>query len=753
MADPEAVVTRQSDAGSQAGRKATADAFPGGWGDKWRNACERLEQAGYGASICRAYHRHGPEVARHAGPANAVRLGRAVSEVVIRAGRQAAAILPEAAVIAAIRLKDGEAFHRWLELVELTARHAPESVSDLLLGTSKFLSLLDVSGLEAFIRMGIATGRSDPERRRRFLACEDEEAGRFLDRESGQANFVELESRLKLYFPALWGMRPAIVEVPRNAPEHLRRRTGFGQGIIHMPAAFPGFNADRSKALYHAALAHMGAHMRFSRKTFPVGELKPLQMAMIALIEDARAERLAMKELPGLAALWRPFHDAPVGGSPIAAGLMARLAGVLVDPDREDADGWVSKGRSLFEEAFAKTPHAQGWVREIGGLLGNDLGQMRLQFDAKTYVVQPAYRDDSMWLWSFDEEDRETMNAEQMLESARLETEETEDAQREPQDSEPDDSENAEEVTLSLQEERGILAARYPEFDHLSGRERPDWCSVFEYVPAEASPKRLERLLEERSDLAGRLTALIRASRISRQERMRRQTDGEFLDLDACIEAAVARRAGEVPDTRIHGRYERRNRDLSVHLLIDTSRSTGDPLPGSGKTVLNVEQEAAALMAHAMAELGDPFAVAGFCSDTREDVRYLRIKEFGEAFDSAALSRLCGLESAFSTRLGAAMRHAAADLQRQQTHRRLLLVVTDGEPSDIDVDGETYLCEDARAAVHAINRQGIDVFCVMLDSGARSDAERIFGTRNILALDAAEKLVDVLPALYLRLRE
>ena len=213
----------------------------------------------------------------------------------------------------------------------------------------------------------------------------------------------------------------------------------------------------------------------------------------------------------------------------------------------------------------------------------------------------------------------------------------------------------------------------------------------------------------------------------------------------------ISRRIGEHPDPRVYGRFERRHRDLAVNLLLDISESTNDKITASDETVLDVERQATALLAHAMSGLGDPFAIAAFCSNRRDDVRYYRIKDFDSPYGAMSKSYLAGLQGGFSTRIGAAMRHAAEDLKRQQTHRRLLLVVTDGEPSDIDVTDKKYLVEDARHVIHELAMDGIDVFCVGLDSGGDSYLMRIFGRRNVVQIDKLESLPEKLPMIYLRL--
>jgi len=152
-----------------------------------------------------------------------------------------------------------------------------------------------------------------------------------------------------------------------------------------------------------------------------------------------------------------------------------------------------------------------------------------------------------------------------------------------------------------------------------------------------------------------------------------------------------------------------------------------------------------------MSELDDPFAIAAFCSDGKEDVHYYRIKNFDAQYDSTSRAYLAGLHGKLSTRMGAAMRHASQDLIAQRTHRRLLLVISDGEPSDIDVEDQQYLVEDSRKVVRSISRLGIDTFCVGLDSGGDNYLHKIFGRKNVAVIDKLEHLPEKLPMLYLRL--
>lgn len=734
-------------------REAAEQAFPDDLIARWIHAARRLRQAGYGETVVRRYVHHSLNIAGQLDPRVAIDLADTVSTVAIKTGIANAETFPPVADQAAERLGETQLFISWIGLVARFAALAPESMVSFLERMDTLLSGLSVSGLEAWVFAGIRASGGDATRRARFFAFEDPEAERWLQREAGTVILADVESRLKYYLDAVWGCRLPIREPPLNAPKQARRRPGFDGGVIRLPTAFPGYRGVRAEDLYRAAVAHIGAHVTYSTQRFEIGGLRPIQMALVSLIEDARVEHLAMREFPGLRRLWMRFHIAQATGAMTAPSLLARLARALMDPDFEDVDGFVQKGRELFHERENDWDNP-ALSREIGNKLGNDLGQMRVQFNAMTYVVEPPYRDDNLGLWVFDDEDMDNaMDAEQVLDSVRIEEQDDDsvppDREREEFDESPDD--DRKQVSIETVEMEGVPVARYPEFDYETGHERPDWTTVVEYVPKAGAAAVIEDTEERRADIVSRLSNLIRAARVSRHQRVRRQHEGEYLDIDACIEAAVSRRVGETPDPRIYGRWERRHRDLSVLVLLDVSESTNDRVVGGDVSVLESERDATALLAHAMADLGDPFAIAAFCSDKRDDVRYFRIKEFAQPYDSLAKAYLAGMEGGFSTRMGAAIRHGGHDLAGQSTHRKLLLVISDGEPSDVDVSDPDYLVEDARKAVHTLSQNGIDVFCVGLDSGIDSYLVRIFGRRNVVLIDRLESLPEKLPMLYLRL--
>jgi nitric oxide reductase NorD protein len=724
-------------------RQARASMPPALLGD-WVAACRDIA-ARIGPNAAIAFLRNSPSVAAAAGPQAVAALAALAPDFAEIAGGNATLALLVAAPHAARRLGTPQAFAEWLRVVRRIAETAPESVGLLLDRSARVLDRLDLRSFETWALGGIRAAENDPERRLRFFALLDTQALHAIEHGADSVAFTDVERELKAFIAALWHVTPPIRVLP-PAGFDTPRRPCFSNGVVRVPQSSRGVDGQSGKDLFRAALAHVLAHFQFSGGKFPLGSLKPVQIALVSLIEDARVEQLAIGRFPGLRRFWLPFHLADASGVVTAPALMARLARALLDPSYFDTHAWVSKGRDLFfTERVRWTNPAIS--RSIGGLLGNDLGQMRVQFNPRTYVVEPAYRDDHQGLWDFPAAAEAA--GESLYESVRFEQSETEppDRERETGGSAP-----ANVARLTPEEaEVGIPVARYPEWDYLISRDRGEWTTVLEYNPADGRAEQIDNILERYPETAYRIAALVRAAKVSRPLRVRRQREGDRLDLEATITAAIDLRAGLTPSPNVYARLERRWRDLTVLVLIDASQSTNDIVKAAGRSVLELERDATSLLAHAMDGMGDPFAIHAFCSDTREDVHYYRLKDFDTLWGTLAKRRLAGVTGRFSTRMGAALRHAGRDLAACQSYRKLLLLVSDGEPSDVDIADRRYLVEDARRAVLSLQHQGIDLFCVGLDAGGDSYLTRIFGRSNVIQLDRIERLPEKLPLLYFRL--
>ena len=141
-------------------------------------------------------------------------------------------------------------------------------------------------------------------------------------------------------------------------------------------------------------------------------------------------------------------------------------------------------------------------------------------------------------------------------------------------------------------------------------------------------------------------------------------------------------------------------------------------------------------------------AIRGFASDGRHDVQYYRFKDFGDDYDDVVKARLAGMRGGLSTRMGAALRHAASFLLRQPQQKKLILLVSDGEPADVDVRDPQYLRQDNKKAVEELATRGVMTYCLTLDPRADDYVARIFGPRGYTVVDHVSRLPERLPMLY-----
>jgi nitric oxide reductase activation protein len=411
----------------------------------------------------------------------------------------------------------------------------------------------------------------------------------------------------------------------------------------------------------------------------------------------------------------------------------------------------VVKARRLFDEATegGRAPQAlaPAVLRDIASRLGNDIGQMRLQFNHRDYVVEPAYRDDNAHLWLPESETPPQIQA--VADVVPLPPEYDGDREIETDDGEA--SQRTRGVPAGERRAEAQLARlQYPEWDRLVGDYRRAWCTVLEGRPPRGDPRPLLASLERHAALLQRLERVLRAGRLRERVKLRAQWRGDELDVDAAVRYAIDRRSRHPPGEKVHQRFDRRERDVAALVLLDSSASTADAV-ASGGSVLGLAREAALLTTMTLVRAGDRCAVDAFCSNGRHEVRYEQALGFGEALDAAGVGRLAGLRSRLSTRMGAALRHATARLATQPQRRRLLLFITDGEPHDIDIHDSRYLVEDARRAVIEATRLGVSVFCVTLDPAADGYVRGIFGASQYRVLDRIESLPRILPPMVLRL--
>lgn len=283
---------------------------------------------------------------------------------------------------------------------------------------------------------------------------------------------------------------------------------------------------------------------------------------------------------------------------------------------------------------------------------------------------------------------------------------------------------------------------RYPEWDHASASyiERGTTVRLLPTIAGELAWVDAT-LARHRSHFDGirRQFEALRPERI----RLRRQTEGDDIDVDACVESrADLRASGILRD----GLYETRRpgqRSIAISLLIDASGSTDAWISGR-RRVIDVEREALLLVCVALQGLGEPFSVMAFSGEGPHGVTLRMLKAFDEPYGNEVALRIAGLEPEHYTRAGAAIRHATTLLMRQPAEHRLLMILSDGKPNDADRYDGLYGVEDMRQSVTEARLQGIFPFCLTVDRQAPGYLPKVFGPNNYTLLSAAERLPLVL---------
>ncbi len=726
--------------------------------DNWLKSAAALHRMGRGGDIVAAWIEEVPGVAREVGEDVIPDFAQACLQFASRTSGAVIELVIATAPIAAKRLGDAELFRGYLQLLNVLLGQAARGLRPMLEHLDQLLGVLTLGGLRRWALWGAQAHRSNFDEQVRYFSLESEEAKAMLQKERKGTLFVDIHRRIGMYLRALWGrdffMRPTAGD--------FESREGFKPFIadyfLHLPDAYDDWNGIPGLDLYRAAAAHCAAHVVATTARIDADRLTVLQQACVGLFEDARVETLAIRRFPRLKDFWAQFHIVQAKGESVGAYLN-RIARALLDPAYEDADPLVVWAR----EGFANADLASNGVSiELGLELAEELMKRRLPFSPYHDVQEAPYRDDNRYLWEYEEYSYEQAIAAGFLpqQQVRKYVSVMEMVNEVEVETAGDDAQEIWVCATELFDDDGISfnakegkepvaePRHYDEFDYHIQLARPAWATVLEKRPKFGDLAVVDAILAEHRKVTQRLKHLLDALQPQGVQRIRKLEEGDEIDINAAIRSLIDIRMGQQPDPRVMMRSVRKTRDIAVLVLLDLSESTNDKVAGQDYTVLELTRAATVLLGEAIHKVGDAFAVHGFYSDGRHNVFYQRYKDFEQPWNEIPKARLAGMEGRFSTRMGAAIRHAGYHLAQVRAAKKLLIVVTDGEPADIDVRDPQYLRFDAKKAVEDVGRIGVVPFCLTLDPRADQYVTRIFGQRNYLILDHVERLPERLPQLY-----
>jgi Mg-chelatase subunit ChlD len=741
--------------------------------DNYVKGTAALRSLGRGSELVHAWIDSAPQVAKEIGEDVVGELAATALMLASKTSGSVIELVLATSPTAARRLADSTLFMQYLQFLNTLVALAPRGLRPMLGQLDTLFAQLTLGGLRRWATWGAQAHRTNYEEQVAYFGLASKEALAMLQKERKGTLLVDVQRRINMYLRALWGrdffMRPTAGD--------FETRDGYRPFIedyfIHLPDAYDAVEGNSglvdAAQLYRAAAAHAAAHVVFTRQPISAESLNPWQIAMIGLVEDARIESLTLAKFPGLRPLWSDLHTCSAAQQQTAGDWLNRMARAWIDPAYEDNHPWIAQGRALLVEALPRIladPNNNTYSWEIGVTLAASYGELTNapSFQSRTDFQSAIYRDDNRYFWDFDGFDFERSIAAgyEPVQQVRKEVNLMEFVNELEVEGAGDDAQEIwvlgtelfpyEDLGVSFNESEGrepvLPPVHYGEWDHMIQLERPAWVTVQERRPKLGDAAVINDVLLEQRRLIGRMKYILDAMQPQGVQRIRKLEDGDDIDINAALASMIEMRMGRQPDPRIMMRSVRKTRDISVLVLLDLSHSTNDKVAGQEQTVLELTRSACALLADAIQKVGDKFAIHGFCSDGRHDVNYWRFKDFNDPYDDVAKARLAGMEGKLSTRMGAAIRHATSALKMQRSSKKLLLVITDGEPADVDVRDPQYLRHDTKKAVEEAGRNGIMTYCMSLDPRADQYVRRIFGERNYLVVDKVERLPEKLPVLY-----
>lgn len=591
----------------------------------------------------------------------------------------------------------------------------------------RLLTLLNLEGLRTWTNYGIQYYNRHPERQKDYFSLQSPDAVAVMQRERHGTLLVDNERKMDLYLRSMWDDSDYLVPYSLAFDELRKPMPYYDNCGIRLPDVYGDLHGVRGVNRYRAALAHMAAHRRWSTKMV-VDNWSPFQRVAIEIFEDSRVEFLAMKRFPGLRKYFKALHPIPkeadlqLEKTSIIRLRLALLSCAILDPDFVVENEDIKEFAARFFTEMEKGESSSESMAELGLSF---TARTRRQADLLPNIyfenTEVDYRDDNRHLWIYIEQGDDEEDTFEHLE----------------------DQKKTDEVN-------SLPPRHYHEWDYASQHYRPDWVSVYEAIHPSGNEGIIDTILEKHSALAKRLKAILEALKPQQKVRIRYQEEGSELDLDVAIRSLIDLKSGVQPDMRINMSHKNDGRNIAVMLVLDLSQSLNETAVGSSQTILGLSQEAVTILAWTIEKLGDKFAIAGFNSNTRHDVRYSHIKGFGEYFDNTVKGRLAAMEAKYSTRMGAAMRHAAHYLEAQKADKKLMLILTDGEPADIDVDDAQHLIQDTHQAVKELGSQGIYSYCISLDPKADEYVSDIFG-KQYTVIDHIDRLPEQLPKIFMSL--
>ncbi|HUY19026.1 MAG TPA: VWA domain-containing protein [Candidatus Binataceae bacterium] len=314
----------------------------------------------------------------------------------------------------------------------------------------------------------------------------------------------------------------------------------------------------------------------------------------------------------------------------------------------------------------------------------------------------------------------------------------------------------------------------YDEWDYVLGDYRHNWCRLREVELTGDGGDFFAHTLTRYAELLPQVRRHFQRIRPASYRMVRGLEDGEEIDFDRTIESRVAYRMGQVPDDRVYKARKKEARDVATLFLLDMSASTDEPIAREAHTVahtsddwtrnwsrgqssrprriIDVNKEALVIMAQALEEIGDSYAIMGFSGHGRDNVEFYRIKEFNSELSEEVKSRIGAIEPKRSTRMGTAIRHVREKFKDVNSRAKHMILLSDGFPQDFDYGHDrrsnAYGVQDTMVALKELEMIGVLPFCITVDRTGHDYLRQMCSANRYLVIDDITSLPRQLPKIY-----
>lgn len=289
----------------------------------------------------------------------------------------------------------------------------------------------------------------------------------------------------------------------------------------------------------------------------------------------------------------------------------------------------------------------------------------------------------------------------------------------------------------------------YKEWDQNLSDYKMEWCLVRQRMANDDPNGFAEDIRSRLHGVIGLIRRQFTRLKPEKFKKYRAQPMGDGLDIDALVEAMADMRSGSFLSENVYVRRDKRIRDVAVLFLLDLSGSTEEEV--GGRRVIDIQKEAMVLMAEALDSLDDPYAIYGFSSEGRHRVDMFTIKDFAEPYNERIQYRLGNLEPLGLTRMGAVLRHGLHKLDVTQAAVKLMVLLTDGRPYDLEYGNLDYAIADTRKAIKELRQKKVHAFIITSDKKSSEYLKQIAPQTQSIILQNVEHLPRLLPAIYKRL--